>query len=81
MRDFLLKEIFIYYRHLNILPVPVMFSILNLKPKHSINTLCEDFLHCLQDISNQTVHTLLRSVDKLISPSIDSNYNCSICSR
>ncbi|KAM9961105.1 hypothetical protein ACTFIW_010281 [Dictyostelium discoideum] len=80
MRDFLLKEIFIYYRHLNILPVPVMFSILNLKPKHSINTLCEDFLHCLQDISNQTVHTLLRSVDKLISPSIDSNYNCSICS-
>ncbi|KAK5576241.1 hypothetical protein RB653_007382 [Dictyostelium firmibasis] len=80
MRDFLLKEIFIYYRHLNILPVPVMFSILKLKPKHSINTLCEDFLHCLQDISNQTVHTLLRSVDKLISPSIDSNYNCSICS-
>ncbi|KAF2078180.1 hypothetical protein CYY_000470 [Polysphondylium violaceum] len=79
LRDLLLKEIYIYYRHLRLREAPVIHPFTETKPKNSINTLCDDFLHCLQDISNQTVHTLLRSVDKLISPSVNSEFICSMC--
>eukprot|EP01132_Coremiostelium_polycephalum_P000460 gene460-581_t len=80
MREFLLKEIYIYYRHKRLMEVPSI--LLMLKPKYSLNTLCEDFINQLQDISSQTIHTLLRSVDKLISPSDDNSiqFTCSLCS-
>ncbi|KYQ89510.1 cytosolic thiouridylase subunit 2 [Tieghemostelium lacteum] len=78
MKEFILKEIYIYSRNV-IGDLPTQFSSWNAPAKQSLNTLCEDFVHTLQDISSQTVYTLLRSADKLVTPTLDNNFYCSLC--
>ncbi|GAM27299.1 hypothetical protein SAMD00019534_104740, partial [Acytostelium subglobosum LB1] len=84
MRDFWLKEVTIYHRRMKLIDYTIPsnpFHNINLNAnKCSINTLCENFLNTLQDISSQTIHTLLRSVDKLHSPMAQESMYCSICS-
>ncbi|EGG17788.1 cytosolic thiouridylase subunit 2 [Cavenderia fasciculata] len=80
MRDFLLKEIHIYHRKMSFIDYTNHNVLLfNNNSKGSINALCEKFINHLQDISNQTIHTLLRSVDKLVSPIDENSVSCSIC--
>eukprot|EP00002_Diphylleia_rotans_P003758 TRINITY_DN12647_c0_g1_i1.p1 TRINITY_DN12647_c0_g1~~TRINITY_DN12647_c0_g1_i1.p1 ORF type:complete len:433 (+),score=85.44 TRINITY_DN12647_c0_g1_i1:82-1380(+) len=68
LRDFLVKEV-TYYNKLHNLEtffIPTMGT--KLPPKSSINLLAEDFVAGLQADFSHTVHTILRTTEKLHAP-------------
>lgn len=80
MRDFLLKEIVMYNRNLGLEWEFVPNLATKQAPKNSIHQLTEAFINGLQSEYPHTIHTLLKSGDKLTAPSSTSySSSCSVC--
>lgn len=85
MKNFLKKEIAIYnhFKKLEIVLIPNFST--KTSSNFSIDRLCEEFVENLQNDFFHTVHTLLRSGDKLSTPEVNSYESylltCIFCSR
>eukprot|EP01113_Clastostelium_recurvatum_P050407 TRINITY_DN9533_c0_g1_i4.p1 TRINITY_DN9533_c0_g1~~TRINITY_DN9533_c0_g1_i4.p1 ORF type:complete len:473 (+),score=105.97 TRINITY_DN9533_c0_g1_i4:133-1419(+) len=80
MKDFLLKEIALYSRvnHLECVTIPTLGTMKG--PKASIDLLTETFVERLQSEFPHTVHTLIKSAEKLLGATIEDNLGaCPIC--
>lgn len=77
MRDFLLKEVAAYNYYSK---VPTLFTpsfSTQRPPKSSIFALSESFVNALQADYSHTVHTLLKSEEKLSAPEYIA-FNCAV---
>eukprot|EP01098_Paradermamoeba_levis_P015794 TRINITY_DN820_c0_g1_i1.p1 TRINITY_DN820_c0_g1~~TRINITY_DN820_c0_g1_i1.p1 ORF type:complete len:560 (+),score=174.93 TRINITY_DN820_c0_g1_i1:33-1682(+) len=81
MKDFLIKEV-AYYNYRHKLAIFPLISLTTFAPnRSSINHQVQGFISGLESNFPQTVHTILRTADKLITPSppADAIHLCALC--
>jgi cytoplasmic tRNA 2-thiolation protein 2 len=79
MKNFFSKDVafFNYYLKLKTTPIPVF--LMKKKDRGTINQLCENFIIRLQCNFPSTVHTILRSAEKIQTEPVDNQLLCDMC--
>ena len=80
MKNFFSKEIIFFNYYLNLKTLPISKEIvLKNKDKGSINNLCENFIIRLQSQFPSTIHTILRSSEKIKIEIVENQLLCFLC--